>query len=178
MEILTSEGVVLTTLGTIAAEPVEWFWKPKIAAGKITLLAGDPGVGKSFVADYIMAGMSKGGEWTDGGTAPVGESILLNLEDDPADTIRPRCDAAGADVNKIRLLTGVRKRIRGKLVETMFDLNSDLSALEEALRQYSEVKLVVIDPISAYLGKGGLSGSDSHNNSQHAGTPITCLKAY
>ena len=160
------EGAIMTTLSEIVAEPVEWFWKPKIAAKKVTLLAGDPGLGKSFVALYMAAMVSAGGAWTDGGIAPAGDIVLLSLEDDPADTIRPRLDALGADCTKIHLLTGVRKLVKGKLVEHMFDLNADLPALEQTLQRYPNIKLIIIDPISAYLGRGGLSGSDSHNNSQ------------
>lgn len=160
------EGAVVTNMNVVEAEEVEWYWKPKIAAKKVTLLAGDPGLGKSFLGLSMAAVMSTGGAWIDGGTAPQGDSLLLSLEDDPADTIRPRLDALGADCSKIHLITGVRHRVKGKLVEQMFDLNSDIPALEQALQRRPNVRLVIVDPISAYLGKGGLGGSNSHNNAE------------
>jgi putative DNA primase/helicase len=160
------EEAVITEMNEVEAEEVEWYWEPKIAAKKVTLLAGDPGLGKSFIALYKAAVISTGGKWIDGGTAPAGDTLLLSLEDDPADTIRPRLDALGADCSKIHLLTGVRKRVKGKMVEQMFDLNLDVPALDQALQQRPSVRLVIIDPISAYLGKGGLGGSNSHNNAE------------
>ena len=60
----------------------------------------------------------------------------------------------------------MRHRVKGKLVEQMFDLNSDIPALEQALQRRPNVRLVIVDPISAYLGKGGLGGSNSHNNAE------------
>lgn len=160
------EGTVVTEMDRVEAEDVDWYWEPKIAAKKVTLLAGDPGLGKSFLGLSMAAVISNGGQWIDGGTAPAGDTLLLSLEDDPADTIRPRLDALGADCSKVHLITGVRKRVKGKLVEQMFDLNSDIPALDQALQQRPNVRLVIIDPISAYLGKGGLGGSNSHNNAE------------
>jgi hypothetical protein len=89
--------------------------------------------------------------------------VLLTAEDDPADTIRPRLDAAGADVTKISLLRAVQwyDAERGKRTSTQFSLARDLPALRMAIEQAKDCRLVVIDPISAYLGE-----ADSHKNSE------------
>jgi putative DNA primase/helicase len=173
------EGPAVITMNSVSAEDVEWLWQPKIAAKKITLVVSDPGLGKSFLSLYTAARMSTAGEWIDGGTAPLGDTLLLSLEDDAADTIRPRLDALGADCSRIHLLTGVKRRIKGKLVEMVFDLSSDLPMLEAALQRYPNVRLVIIDPISAYPGRGGLGGANSHNNAEMRAllTPLGVLAA-
>jgi hypothetical protein len=81
--------------------------------------------------------------------------ILLSAEDDPADTIRPRLDALGADVRRISILTAIRDRSG----ERSFNLVNDIPQLAAAIAKNPGIAMIVIDPISAYLG-----GTDSHKN--------------
>jgi hypothetical protein len=100
---------------------------------------------------------------------------LLSAEDDAADTIRPRLDAAGADVSRVHILEAVRvQHTNGSLTEKTFNLETDSAALEGALREHTGVRLIVIDPLSAYLG-----GVDSHSNAEVRGmlTPLVTLAA-
>jgi hypothetical protein len=162
-----SRAPVLLRLADVRPEPVRWLWPQRIARGKLTLLAGDPGLGKSFLTLDLAARVSRGDGWPDG-TALKGPGgvVLMSAEDDPADTIRPRLDSAGADVQRIVLLSAVRytDAESGKSSDRQVCLQTDLAALEQAIRETPDCRLVVIDPITAYLG-----GTDSHKNAEIRG---------
>jgi putative DNA primase/helicase len=156
---------VLRCFRDIAPEQVCWLWPKRIPLGKLTLLVGDPGLGKSLVTIDLASRVTRAAEFPDGSSCDVGDVIFLSAEDDPADTIRPRLDAAGADVSRVHILEAVRVTLGdGTQTEKAFNLETDLAALEAALRQHPGVRLIVIDPISAYLG-----GVDSHSNSEVRG---------
>jgi putative DNA primase/helicase len=75
----------------------------RVGIGKLTLIAGEPGLGKSQLSLAIAVAVTTGGAWPDGsGRAPLGSVIILSAEDGVADTIRPRFDAAGGDPSKPR----------------------------------------------------------------------------
>ncbi|MHB1157327.1 MAG: Eco57I restriction-modification methylase domain-containing protein [Phycisphaerales bacterium] len=155
--------VQLICLSDVQPERVAWLWPGRIALGKLTLIAGDPGLGKSFVTIDIAARVSTGTAWPD---APGSENIryepsgvlLIADEDGLADTIRPRLDAARADPRNVMAM-----KLPG------LDLSRDRITLERAIGKVPGCKLVVIDPITAYLGK-----TDSHNNAEVRGvlTPL------
>jgi AAA domain len=155
----TSGGLVIRCAADIEPEPIEWLWLDRIAVGKQTIIAGEPGLGKSQLTAFMVAAVTTGGHWPNGeGRAPLGSAIILSAEDDPADTIVPRLIAAGADRSRVHIVSAV-KRDDGT-GRRMFNLQSDLVLLEAAMAQVGDVKLVIIDPISSYLGK-----ADSHKNS-------------
>ena len=154
--------VTLESFANIEPEPIAWLWRGRIALGKLTLIAGDPGLGKSLITAALAASVSKGYPWpVDGTFAPLGDVLLLSAEDDPADTIRPRLDAAGADCARVHILKAVFDEDDSA---RMFSLKRDTAALEDALASLPDCHLVVIDPVSAYL-----DGTDSHNNSDVRG---------
>ncbi len=158
---------VIVRLDEVKPEKIDWLWKERIARGKLTVLAGDPGLGKSFVKLDIAARISKGLAWPDtpDETHKPGGVVLLSAEDGIADTIRPRLDAAGADVSRIVAIEAVSERERsGKARARSFDLTSDIETLEHAVREVDNCKLVIIDPITAYLG-----ATDSHKNGEIRG---------
>jgi archaellum biogenesis ATPase FlaH len=148
----------LISLSDVESEEVEWMWENRILLGKLSIIADDLGLGKSFLTLYIAACVSKGKPLPDT-SAPVqtGSVILLSAEDGLADTIRPRLDAAGADVSKIFALKGIVISNENFLKE--FELTKDLEGLEQAIQKPNDVRLVVIDPITAYMGN-----TDSHKN--------------
>lgn len=163
---------ILNQLNEITREQLEWLWPGRIPLGKLTLLAGDPGLGKSFVTLDLAARVYRGEPWPD---LPLfkqrpGKAIIMNCEDDSADTIAPRLDKAGADGANVYLLEGVRTGDQRR----MFSLELDLPLLEQSLQRVSDARLIVIDPISAYCGK-----IDSHKNSDVRGmlAPLAELAA-
>jgi putative DNA primase/helicase len=161
-----SEAIVVR-LSDVIEEEVEWLWPNRIPIGKLTLLAGDPGLGKSFVTVNMAARVSTGTSWPDcpGIPQPVGSVVMFNCEDDVADTILPRLNRAAGNPAKVIALQGVntvdsqgRRQTRG------FTLDRDLPSLKNVLEANPDVRLVVIDPISAYCG-----GTDSHKNADVRG---------
>jgi putative DNA primase/helicase len=148
----THSEPVLVNLADIQPEQVRWLWQDCVPFGKVTIFAGDPGLGKSLVALDLAARVTRGGRGV----------ILLSAEDDPADTIRPRLDAAGADVRRIQLLTAVRvPESNGKQAQRMLRLDRDIEQIAEAVRQNPDTDLVTIDPLSAYMG-----GVDANSDEQ------------
>lgn len=173
---LSTSEAVITRLSEIQTEQINWLWPSRIARGKLTLIAGDPGLGKSLLTVAIAATISKGGAWPDDNTAaPIGDVILLSAEDDPADTIRPRLDAAMGDCTRVHILQAVKDESKdGSQVQRMFSLKNDLAVLEQQLSVMSECQLLIVDPVSAYLGD-----TDSHNNADVRGVfaPLADLAA-
>ena len=150
-----SPTLVMQRMADIAAVPLRWLWPAKIPAGKLTLLVGDPGLGKSVITLDLAARVTLGAPWPGNGMkATPGEVIILSAEDDPADTIRPRLEAVGADLERVFIIRGV-KRGEG---DGYFSLAEDLPLLEAVLTD--RVRLMIIDPISAYLG----TETDSHRD--------------
>ena len=153
----------------VHSKPIRWLWPKQIAKGKLTILTGDPGLGKSQISNFIAATVSRGGKWPiDGSSAEKGSVILLNAEDDAGDTIKPRLQAVDADLDNIHLMIGVSEDsdIRD------FRLDKDIDRLRYNLDKISNPQLIIIDPISAYLGV-----VDSYKDSEIRSllTPLTQL---
>jgi len=149
---------VLTCLADVEPEEVVFLWEGRLVQGKLNLIFGEPGLGKSYLTLYCAANVSAGRPWPDGGTPPVGTVILLTAEDGLADTIRPRLDKLGADPARIHALTAVKRSVDGQ--EVSFSLLDDLAILESAVVRL-EASFVIIDPLNAYLQK-----VDSHRASE------------
>jgi putative DNA primase/helicase len=164
---VVADGPMLVQLSTVAPESVAWIWPGRIPRGKITLVIGEPGDGKSHMTHDLAARLSVGATWPDGGQAPKTAVVILASEDGIADTIRPRVDRQGGDSGRVWVLQGVR--VEGQ--ECPFNLERDLPALERALTE-TAAGLLVIDPLSAYLGT-----RDSYKDSEIRGilTPLAAL---
>jgi putative DNA primase/helicase len=144
-------GLIATCLADIAMKQIDWLWPDRIAIGKVTTLAGEGGLGKSTLLFDIAARVSRGDAWPDGDVRNIpGMVLILSSEDDPADTVKPRLQAAGAEMSRIFFLS-MRRDESG--VERAFDLQADLVRLEKTIGELGGVRLVIIDPITAYLGK-------------------------
>ena len=156
---------ITLALDEVEPKPIEWVWKGKFPRGKVTVISGDPGLGKSLGAIDIAARVSTGRAWPDcrDMTRSPGKVVILSAEDDVSDTIVPRLIAARADLSSITALQGIRTTDpeTGSERETPFCLTRDLPQLEEVITQNADVDLVVLDPISAYLGS-----TDSHKNAE------------
>jgi len=142
----------------IEMEEVHWLWKNRIALGKLNLVAGVPGVGKTFLLCDIIARCSRGELFADGTPAPLCDSLVMTAEDGPEDTIKPRLVAHGADCSRVHHFDKVD--IGGK--EAYFSLTAYLDVLDRWLQDHPDVKLIVLDPITAFMG----DGVDSHKNAE------------
>jgi hypothetical protein len=146
---------VVVTMRTIERQPITWMWYPYIALGKLAIFDGDPGTGKSLAVANLAARLSQGHPLPDQEgrpTFPTGTkhaTLLLANEDGLADTLKGRLDDAGADSEQIHVLTGW-KDASGD--EHLFSFQ-DMPILEKAIAQV-QPRLVVIDPVQAYLGAG------------------------
>lgn len=150
------DGVVLTRASGIALKAVSWLWKYWLALGKLILLAGAPGQGKTTVALAITATVSSGGLWPDGTRCEPGNVLIWSGEDDPDDTLAPRLKAMDANMDKVHFVSG--SRIDGKVEP--FDPARDMPSVLAAAEHLGNVRLIVVDPIvSAIAG-------DSHKNAE------------
>lgn len=158
-----ASAFAMRRLADVQPQPIRWLWPGRIARGKVTLIAGHPGLGKSQLTASLAAVVTTGGRWpVDRSACERGEVILLNAEDDVADTIRPRLDAAGADCTRIHVIDAVRDVDReGRATLRTFNLKADIGRLALELERRPAVSLVIIDPASAYLGD-----TDSHVNAE------------
>jgi hypothetical protein len=146
----------LVMVAEVDREQVRWLWRDRIPAGKVTVLDGDPGTGKSTLTLTVAAKVSTGSPFRDGAQPKVGGVILLNAEDDIGDTIRPRLEAAGADLERCWVLPDVHPE--GEPPRPP-ELPADLFLLEDLVKGKGAA-LVVIDPLMAFL-----SGAvDSHRD--------------
>ncbi|MEP7027690.1 MAG: AAA family ATPase [Candidatus Eisenbacteria bacterium] len=137
----------VTVLADVEARQVEWLWRSRIPLGMLTVLDGDPGLGKSTVCLDLAARLSRGDAMPDGSPGPgAAGSVILSAEDDPARVIRPRLGAAGADLTLIAMVS-VKD---GKLERPPEITAEDLIAVEEAMSRVG-AKLVIVDPLMAYL---------------------------
>ncbi|EGV32616.1 AAA ATPase [Thiorhodococcus drewsii AZ1] len=149
--------VSLINAARIPIAPIRWLWPGWLAAGKIHVLAGAPGTGKTTVAMALAATLSLGGRWPDGERAPAGNVMIWSGEDDPKDTLVPRLVAAGANLSRIDLITGY--------VDTQgtrtFDPARDTLALDEHIATLdTPPALLILDPIVSAVG------GDSHKNAE------------
>jgi hypothetical protein len=135
------------SMSGVHVRPVEWLWPGWIPLGKLTVLDGDPGVGKSTLLFDLAARLSRDGVMPDGAAGPLGAALLLSAEDGVEDTIRPRLEAAGGVAGRLFTLPAVRGD-DGHMRPPEVPL--DLPAIDAAVRQYG-ARLVVIDPLMAFL---------------------------
>lgn len=128
-------------LSDIEKEEVIWLWYPYIPAGKLTLLEGDPGLGKSWISCKMAADISTGRPFPGQTDAmPPQRVLMLSAEDGMGDTVRPRIEALGGDLTKIFIS------------DSFFILDKEgVKELEDTMRQVAAT-IVFIDPLVAYMG--------------------------
>jgi hypothetical protein len=143
---------------SIDMEDFEWLWPCRFALGKIGIIAGLPDEGKGQVLMYLIARCTNPALSfpNEEGKAPQGNVILLTAEDDLPDTVVPRLRAAGADPSRVEIVKMVRDHDEktGEPRQRMLSLVRDLDKLRAKIAEVGNVVLIVIDPISAYLGIG------------------------
>jgi putative DNA primase/helicase len=155
----------LLQLSRVKRRPIGWLWRHWLAQGKIHLLAGEPGCGKSTLALKILATITRGDAWPDGSPAPQGRVLIWSGEDNVEDTILPRFEAAGGDT-EMAFAVGASfdPDFDGNDVKRMFDPSRDMQRLLAVARKMPDLKAIMIDPIVTIASK-----VDSHNNAEVRG---------
>ena len=134
----------LIKASTIRLKEIKWLWENRIPFGKLTLFVGNPGTAKSLVSTHIAAVITSGQKLYSSSSVAPAEVLIFASEDDWDDTIAPRLVAAGADMDKISLeemKSGPEMR-----------LDRDIHIMREVLAENPKIQLVIIDPVSNYLG--------------------------
>jgi len=154
----TLEQVVLTRVSDVEREKVRWLWQGRIPRGKLTVLDGDPGLGKSTFTLDLAARITTGTDLPTGHMISKGPRsvVLLSAEDAIGDTIRPRLEAAGANLDLVHVFEHV---LDAEGVPRSPSIPMDVAHIEEMVTRVG-ADLVVIDPLMAYLG----AGVDSHRD--------------
>jgi len=149
----------VTWLDEITPQPVRWLWHGWLPRGKLAVLEGDPGLGKTMLWCAIVAALSR-----EGGRLPLNEivdepvsSLVVSAEDDLADTLVPRLAAAGANLSRVATLP-LRSDGRGQPIP--FTIPDDVGRLGSAL-DASDAKLIVIDPVAAFVSENIKTHNDA-----------------
>ncbi len=130
---------IFGTLADVEPQELDWFWEPLIPFGMLTIMEGDPGIGKSFLTMHLAALISLGGALPNGQKVQKGRVLILSAEDDPSYTIRPRLDAMGCDAERIRYMAEY----------SPFD-DDGLNALRTEVKKF-EPHLIIVDPLFAFV---------------------------
>lgn len=148
---VVKDGVKLICGSTLKPEKIDWLWNGWLAMGKLAILAGEPGTGKTTIATHLAATVTTGGNWPDGSNCPEGDVLIWSGEDDPSDTLMPRLIAAGA--NPSRMFFVGDNTVTGE--SRPFDPAKDIGLLLEAALKLPKLRLMVFDPIvNAVAGDG------------------------
>lgn len=136
----------------IETKSVRWLWPGWLPIGKLAILEGDPGLGKTLVWNYLVAAFSRQrGLLPDGRRFECGPiaSLVVSAEDDYADTVVPRVEAAGADLEWIATMP-LRRDDEGNVIP--FTIPDDIASLRTDVER-TDAELVVIDPVTAFMSE-------------------------
>ena len=156
-KIPTGPRVELIGADQLKPEAIRWLWPGWLARGKLHVLAGAPGTGKTTLAMAMAAAVSAGSALPSGWKPRRGSVLIWSGEDDPADTLVPRLIAAGADRSRIKF---VRDTIDEDDYRRPFDPSRDVDMLAVTAAGISDITLIVIDPLVSAIG------GDSHKNAE------------
>ena len=149
------DDLITTVVADLKMCGIDWLWPGRFARGKFGLIAGMPDMGKGQIAAFITAAVTAALDLPCGeGNTPQGNVIWFNAEDGACDTILPRLVASGADIKRVHIVNSARIDSEDKT----FNLVTDLRLLHKAIKRIGNVVLIIIDPVSAYLGVGKVDG--------------------
>ena len=156
---LSDPPAIEATVNTVRAseltiKAVDWLWLGWLAIGKLHILCGRPGCGKTTVALKLAAAITTGEGWPDRSKSEPGDVVVWSGEDDPADTLIPRLILSGAKTGRVYFVRGTTD-IDGR---REFDPSTDLEPLRREIRRIGNVRLLIIDPLVSIV-KG-----DDHKN--------------
>ena len=133
------DGASVLSLNSVEAKPISWLWPGRIPLGMLSLLVGDPGQGKSILSIHLAALLSRGLPFPGSTEQTPARNTLFILGEDPlAQAVRPRADANEADISRLLVV-----------MET-FNMEN-LRPLQQTLEKYQDIRLVILDPLSAFF---------------------------
>jgi putative DNA primase/helicase len=136
-------GVQLLQGSSLKPEPIRWLWPGWLPLGKLVLLAGEPGTGKTTAALSFAATISSGGTFPDGSVCLKGDVLIWSGEDDPTDTLLPRLIAAGADITHTFFVGNVSLLGQSR----PFDPAKDAAELLDAAQELPNLRAIIFDPV-------------------------------
>lgn len=150
---IPTSGPVIVRLADVEPREVVWLWEGRIPLGRLSLLVGLPGSGKSLLTIDMAARVTQGSNWPDGAACLSGTVLFVSVEDSLADIVRGRVGAAGADLDRFFVLPFVRRvREDGRVLEIPISL-SYVDEIEDAVGEI-QPRLVVLDPIGQFFPGG------------------------
>lgn len=152
----TGETVHLQHGATVTPEAIRWLWRDHLARGKLHVIAGATGAGKTTLALAFAATITVGGRWPDGTRAAAGNVLVWSGEDDVEDTLAPRLMAMGANMDRVYFVGNVLADGKAR----PFDPARDMAALEREAERVGDMHLLIVDPVVQAVA------GDSHKNTE------------
>lgn len=135
--------------GELTYTPTEWIWPGRMARGKLTLIGGAPGSGKTTLAMELISRVTTGTDWPcEEGVAPKGSVLLIAPQSDP-DTFVPRLMAAGTDLARLHTIRTVKDGSRSR----RFNLDKDIASLDPLIARIEDLQMIVIDAVNVQSGR-------------------------
>ena len=175
--VMESDQLQEFLLADVCPKPMRWLWQAKIPLGRVTVIYGEAGIGKTSLGLELAARVSAGTNWPDeSGAVEPGRVLIVNGEDPLQETIVPRLTSSGANLQNITVIAGIQPPATpgspevgaseapavggadsagGKPAARSFDLGRDLPVLRRRIETLGNVRLVIIDPFEAHCGKAG-----------------------
>ena len=148
--------VELLKASSLEPQPIDWLWSGYLAAGKLQILGGQAGTGKTTIAMNLAATVSAGSRWPDGTLAKQGNVLIWSGEDDPADTLVPRLMASGANLDAVFFIGSVFDADGRR----PFDPARDIDVVRAKLESIGGARLLIVDPVVSAVS------ADSHKNAE------------
>lgn len=146
---MSGREVLVTNASTVTPRAVDWLYQDRVPLGKLTVIAGRPGLGKSLWTAMLAAGVSNG--CMSGALLHTASNVLIaSAEDDPTDTIVPRLLAVDANLGLVGLLDLTETDSDGNIVPGCIALPGDVPLIAQHVQE-RKAKLLVVDPITGYL---------------------------
>lgn len=157
-----SEGTINIQKGSsFGRSGVSFFWNNRIPVGKLTIIGGRSGIGKSFLTLSLAAHVTNGTDLIDVAGHPLdGEVLFCSYEDDIEDSIGPRADSLDVDMNRCHFIEGVSTEHGPR------DFGpQDVPRIVDYMKSCPEIKLVIIDPLGSFVGAGTDSNAENQMRS-------------
>ena len=151
VEDILEDRVHIINVDEVEAKPIRWLWHHVFPIGKVSLLVGDGGAGKSYFANYMASRITTGRDWIDqDGNQPIGKVLIITTEDGVADTIKARAILMGTDQANLKIIDGVSEGISKDVMS--LTIGKNIRQVEKAIAEIGNVRLLVFDPITEFIG--------------------------